>query len=62
MFLYSVVASNDGQALAAKSRWPWIEALGYLALSFFSRANNASFWAAVLVSFGVLPFAANPPT
>ena len=54
MFLYSLVASNDGQALAAKSRWPWIEALGYLALSFFSRDNNASFWADVLVSFGVL--------
>ncbi len=28
MSLYSVVASKDGHALAAKSRCPWIEALG----------------------------------
>ena len=31
--LYSRVASKQGQAFAAKSRWPWIETPGYDSLS-----------------------------
>ena len=55
MLAYSAVASNDGHALAAKSRCPRILALGNCTLSLRRSATNADFCSSVRVSLGYLP-------
>ena len=58
---YSLVASKDGHALAAKSRWPWMTALGNCTRSCRRSAISDCFCASVRVSLGRLPSAVSPP-
>lgn len=68
MSLYSAVASNEGQALGAKSRCPYIRAPGYRDFKVFRSCRRAVFCMGVRVSLGAnWPsgsrfFASQPPT
>ena len=57
---YSEVAGKQGQALGAKSWWPWMEAWGKAQRRVVSRARREARWAAVRVSAG-WPLRSRPP-
>ena len=59
---YSLVASNDGHSLDAKSLCPCIFAIGNCVFSLTYNNTNASFCSKVRVSLAFSPSAVRPPT